>query len=577
MISKLTSKLRTTNFQTLPLRSEPKAAASAKPRARAKIDCARWAVRMITLVCAGLTVALTAHAVDPNWEVRKNAWTATDERNYASFISALGNSGCNTIATCLKNPANPYRGTDAAGSRFWSDCAKFPYLMRAYFAWKNSLPFSYVSAVEAVEGKGGDLRYSKLGNRPLARHDVINPGKPLDGMAAVNAMMDSVNTAMFRYDPSSDFKNGIGFDFYPVAVNRDALRPGSMIYDPNGHVAIIYKVEDDGRLRFFDAHPDNTVSHGVYGEKFVRSSPGMGAGFKNFRPLALLGATATPSGDYIGGKVVAASNAQLPSYSTEQFFGTNPVAGSWIKGTFAINGTPLDYYDFVRTRMAIGDLKYHPVEEMANGMDALCQDLRDRVSAVDTSVKAGMDKRDHSTNLPSNIYGTDGDWESFSSPSRDARLKTSFRELRTNAEKFVALYNLHSPRIDYQGTNLGSDLRAAYAKSAQACVITYNRTDGSPVQMNFDEVQQRLFKLSFDPYNCIELRWGASSTAELNTCRDNTTKLAWYDAEQFLRNQLDRSYDVPMGFSLPQLQAHVPGSGVAAGPDVDLRDYLKSL
>ncbi len=532
---------------------------------------------VVVVSTIGFSISNRAVAADPNWEVRKNSWSSTDERNYASFISALGNSGCNTIASCLKNPANPYRGTDSPNSRFWSDCAKFPYLLRAYFAWKNSLPFSYVSDVQAVEGKGGDLRYSPKGNRATARHDVINSGTPTDGLRAVNDMMNSVNTAMFRYDPSYDFKNGMGFDFYPVAVTRDAIRPGTMIYDPNGHVAVIYKVEDDGRIRFFDAHPDNSVSHGVYGEKFVRSSPGMGAGFKNFRPLMLVGSTSTPAGDFIGGKVVAAANAQLALYSTEQFFGTNQVAGSWSKGTFVINGSPLDYYDFVRTRMAQGELKYHPVEEMANGMDALCQDLRDRVSAVETGIKAGMDRKDHPANLPSNIFGTDGDWESFSSPSRDARLKTSFLELRTNAEKFVKLYGQNSPRIEYKGTNLGADLRAAYEKSAKACVITYARTDGSNVKMDFDEVQKRLYKLSFDPYSCPELRWGATTTAELNTCHDNSTKLSWYDAEQFLRNQLDRSYDVKMGFSLQQLQAHVPGSGVAVGPDSDLRSYLYGI
>ena len=533
--------------------------------------------RVMIASLLGLCAVSTAFAADPNWEVRKDAWSATDERNYSDFIASLGNSGCNNIAACLRSPANPYRGTDSPNSRFWSDCAKFPYLLRAYFAWKNSLPFGYVSDVQAVEGKGGDLRYSPKGNRATARHDVINPGKPVDGMKALNTMMDDVNTAMFRFDPSYDFTNGMGFDFYPIAITRAAVRPGSMVYDPNGHVAVVYKVEDDGRVRFFDAHPDNSVSHGVYGEKFVRSSPGMGAGFKSFRPQALVGATRNANGDYIGGKVVALGNAQLPFFSTEQFFGTNPVPGSWSKGQFIVNGQPLDYYDFVRTRMAVGDLKYHPVEEMANGMDALCQDLRDRATAVDTTLTAGIQLKEHPDNLPGNIYGTDGEWESFSSPSRDARLKTSFRELRTNAQKFVDLYNQHSPRIDYQGTNLGADLRAAYEKSAKACVITYTRTDGSKVNLDFDEIESRLFKLSFDPYNCAELRWGANSTAELSTCHDNSTKLAWFEAEQFLRNQLDRSYDVKMGFSLPQLQAHVPGSGIPTPPDVDLRSYLKGL
>ena len=70
---------------------------------------------------------------------------------------------------------------------------------------------------------------------------------------------------------------------------------------------------------------------------------------------------------------------------------------------------------------------------------------------------------------------------------------------------------------------------------------------------------------------------GATDPAELATCRDGGTKQAWYDAERGLRNQIDRTYDVKMGFTLDQLQRRVPGSGVAVPPDVDLRGYLYSL
>ena len=58
--------------------------------------------------------------------------------------------------------------------------------------------------------------------------------------------------------------------------------------------------------------------------------------------------------------------------------------------------------------------------------------------------------------------------------------------------------------------------------------------------------------MSFDPYECIERRWGARAE-ELAACTDDESKAHWYKAEQRLRNQIDRTYDVRMGFSLAQL------------------------
>ena len=64
-------------------------------------------------------------------------------------------------------------------------------------------------------------------------------------------------------------------DFYSPALAPGAIRPGTVIYDPNGHLAIIWKVERDGRLRYIDAHPDNSLTRGTYDQRFVRASPGM--------------------------------------------------------------------------------------------------------------------------------------------------------------------------------------------------------------------------------------------------------------------------------------------------------------
>jgi hypothetical protein len=112
-----------------------------------------------------------------------------------------------------------------------------------------------------------------------------------------------------------------------------------------------------------------------------------------------------------------------------------------------------------------------------------------------------------------------------------------------------------------------------YDRAASVCSIGYQRSDGSHVQFGYEEARRRLFAISFDPYHCVERRWGAQG-AELASCRDSTLKRRWYDAEQNLRNQIDRTYEARMDFSLSELEARAPGSGPAAPPDTDTRAYL---
>jgi hypothetical protein len=72
----------------------------------------------------------------------------------------------------------------------------------------------------------------------------------------------------------------------------------------------------------------------------------------------------------------------------------------------------------------------------------------------------------------------------------------------------------------------------------------------------------------------VERRWGAKDPGDLATCSDAADKRAWYEAEQRLRNQPDRTYDVRMGFSLADLKKAVPGSGIDQPPDIDVLALL---
>ena len=203
---------------------------------------------------------------------------------------------------------------------------------------------------------------------------------------------------------------------------------------------MVYKVTPEGRIHYIDTHPDNSLTRGVYGKAFTRSSPAMGAGFKRWRPQTLVGATQRPDGSYQGGHIVLSPDKDIADWSDEQFFGTEKARPkTWSAGRFVLEGETLEYYDYVRRRLANAGFKYDPLEETRSMVRSLCEDLKYRVDAVDVAIKANIHKRPQPDRLPNNIYGTDGDWETYSTPSRDARLKTAFKELRDEVARFLEL------------------------------------------------------------------------------------------------------------------------------------------
>lgn len=529
-------------------------------------------------------VASGAETVDPayyqtpegfRWRITKTQWSESDERAFGEFVTAIGESDCRTFDECLKGQHNIYRASDPRGMFFYADCADLPYALRAYFAWKNGLPFSYASGVAAV-GRSRDLRYSRYGNYVYARTDVLagQEGAYPNGRSVLNAINNVVSSAMFRFAPGTT--RGKLFDFYPVEISREAIRPGTVIYDPNGHVAVVYKVENDGRILFIDSHPDNSLTRGSYGKRFVRASASMGAGFKNWRPSKLVGATQGADGAWHGGHIELAPDSALADWSDEQFFGTeSPRAKQWMDARFVYKGEALDYYDYVRQAVAKGDVVYDPIKEMRLMVRELCDDLHYRAQSIDIAVKAGLNGRSQPARLPNNIYGTSGDWETYSTPSRDARLKTSFVELRDRTLQFVEMWKADDPKLAYDGQDLPHDLGAAYREEAEACTVIYTASNGEARRLTFEEARARLFDFSFDPHHCPELRWGASDANELRTCPDGRTKRAWYDAQQRLRNQMERTYDARMGFSLADLRAGVPGSGRDAPPETDVLSAIE--
>jgi len=517
-----------------------------------------------------------ASAPAASWRVLRTAWTDQDERAFEEFIERIGESDCRTVHECLTSAkSNPlYRASNPTGMFFNADCADLPYLLRAYFAWKNGLPFAYSASVTPAGRDSSDIRFNDVGVRISSRRDLTGP--TIDARREIPQMLGLVTSAHFRYAP--DYSGPLLPDHYPVKITRESIKPGTILYDPYGHLAVVYKVTAQGRVHFIDAHPGNDLTRGVYGKAHKRYIPEVGGGFKRWRPQQLIGATRLADGSYQGGSIVLAADKDLADWSAEQFFGTEPKRPKdWEKGRFVHEGETLEYYQFVRRRLAKGHFRYDPVEETRSMVRVLCEDLRYRVHAVDAAIAARMHLRQQPNRLPDNIYGTSGDWEVHSTPSRDARLKTAFKELRDEVARFLELAAAGSDHITYGGSDLRRDLLDVYTREASACTIAYVRTDGTSKQLSFADVTRRLHLLSFDPHHCIERRWGANSKEEVSSCPDGGDKAEWYAAEQRLRNQIERIYHVRMDFSLADLRRKAPGSGVDDPPDVDVLKLLSGV
>ncbi|MCG6873007.1 MAG: hypothetical protein LJE84_12015, partial [Gammaproteobacteria bacterium] len=530
--------------------------------------------------------SLSVAAQGDTWLVKKTSWSQADEQSYQQFIRALGSvafekkcdtpdGACKGIGDLVGSEGNPYRGKDPQWVKLLhTDCADFPLTLRAYFAWKNSLPHAVANGVAPVGycGVVSDTRFCKNGNKVVSRRAVQTgtSAKEVLGRWSV-----SPTTSIYRTHYLDE--HGLGSDFYSPALDRSGITPGTIIYNPNGHTSLVFDVLEDGRVRYVETSIDGTIHTGLVTSAKIPIKPdSQGWGFKKWKPVTVVGARRNADGYYVGGKTVVPRATQVPGYSPFQY--TGRVEGT--DNSYRFNGQLVSYHELLRQRLAKGTLRIDPVVEIRNLVDAACLGIQDRVQAVHQAVRVGMHEDPHPNRLPPNIYGTGGHWqwyhwESYSTPSKDAHIKTELKNILDVSRDLVQSYRDKDPRITYRGKNIASDMLNAYVAAARRCRVSYTNSNGQSVPLDLLNITERAFRLSFDPYHCIELRWGAQGE-ELNSCKTGSAKMLWYKNEQFLRNQIDRRYDDRMDFTVEELASLRPGNGVAEPPDINVLRYLQS-
>jgi hypothetical protein len=203
--------------------------------------------------------------------------------------------------------------------------------------------------------------------------------------------------------------------------------------------------------------------------------------------------------------------------------------------------------------------KRSPALQFDTMVDALCDAAKSRLGAVDGAKRLTTAPL---APVPANIYQASGDWQALSTPARDTTLRGSIRDVYAFVENAT------------QGTDGPGNahlLAAAWADRSAACALSYKSSTGGAIPLALGDVVKRAYKLSFDPYHCPELRWGADASAgtELASCNtQDAPHVDRYAQEQTLRNYLDR----------PAAGTPTPlGSGPAQGADIDFVALIQRL
>ena len=76
---------------------------------------------------------------------------------------------------------------------------------------------------------------------------------------------------------------------------------------------------------------------------------------------------------------------------------------------------------------------------------------------------------------------------------------------------------------------------------------------GQTKKFNLDQIIENIYDLSFDPFHCVELRWGLLDKDSLQSCNSSADKMNWFNAEAGLRRRIDRDYSMKMDYTAREL------------------------
>ena len=477
------------------------------------------------------------------WPLR-NTWNRTTEDLFSAWIAKLFDAPLDAelswraahevLRDRSRNLLFNYLGLgeDEMGLVLRPDCAKLPYLLRAYFAFKMGLPFGYSKCsrgghgsppkcyqwfnIQNPEGPPGQstapvTAISTLGQifsrpvGPLANGPA--PNLPLS-LAASFAHYWPIAAAGVQSGNGRTLASDSNTDFYPVPLTQDTLRPGTIYADPYGHILmLVRRVSGSGGapgvFLAVDAEPDGTVARKRFwrGNFLFAQYPGLESpGFKRFRPIAR----------QKNGTLRQLSNSEIakdPQY-----------------GDFSLEQSRLgveDFYDRMDDVMSPEPLD--PRRAMEDAIASLDEQVKLRVTAVENGRKFqnGAHGEVGMPNGPS-IFQTSGAWEDFSTPARDFRLLIAIDVVRGFPDRVARRPERYAMPAGKSMADMKAELQDKLASEFAARKFSYIRSDGSPWTLTLKDVGDRVAELEmgYNPNDCVEVRWGApENSEEASTCK----------------------------------------------------------
>ncbi len=435
-------------------------------------------------------------------------WTPQEETLYAAFVERLfdypdePDKSWTNLGDVLRDKDhnilyNALGQNEDNALRLAPDCADLPYMLRAYFAWKRGLPM----AVRKCD-RGNNDRAPRCGTQTLQDSAAATNPQATDDKR-FNKYAQYVGGYMVHSGNARTALDDDSTDFYPVALDRNSLRPGTTYADPYGHLLMIAQYTPDtpespGALLAADAQPDGTITRKRFWRGnflFAPEIKNVGAGFKAFRPIV--------NGQQLTNEQLTPKSGFVP-YSSEQ--------SQISRDTF---------YD--RVEAAIHPKPLAIEQAIAELTDALRESAEKRVLSVQNGDDYARAHGSADFVMPNGytIFETTGPWEDFATPSRDMRMLIAIDAVRDFPDQIARNATRYGLANDADIQNAVTKARADIQNTLEHSYINYINSAGTPVKLSIYQIMQRAdaLEMAYHPADCNEIRWGAPPDSdEYQTC-----------------------------------------------------------
>ena len=457
------------------------------------------------------------------WKTRRS-WRPREEALFSAWIRELFHSprgdelAFKALREALVNDSRNYLhdalglGEDAAdgGLRLKPDCADAPYFLRAYFAWKRGLPFTF--------------RRCSRGRRlaPSCR-SLRSNGEP---MTIPSSWKESETPISLLRSVEHFFRKHIGWgvhsgngrvahdddenDFYPVEISERGIRPGTIYADPYGHLFVVVELmaQQGGRpgiLYAIDGQPDGSITRKRFwaGNFMWNPDPSLGgSGFKRFRPAVRgdVGEDGQRPMGTPGNRTLMKMNGYR---DVDVEVGTVKAATFFARMHALVSPEPVD------VEVALTEV-----------VDALSEAAKVRVTSVTNGLRHVAANPREPVPMPwgHEVFETSGPWESFSTPARDLRLLVAMDVVRGFVDRVRRSPAAFGISEDFPPEVLRErlqDLREGLLQDPGRA-ISYERSNGVTVTLTMAELISRAIALevAYNPNDCVEVRWAAPEGSE---------------------------------------------------------------